>query len=519
MPNPEKALPAAGQAKPTQNPAQKAGNTYETDGRERWCLALTFGVCILMADTVLWHGPGAGVTVLVLCWYGLLLAYAGRERLRKGESGFLLAVNLLLALTLALTSNWYFKLWNCGALLLLLPVHAMALRDGDLLPWWEPAMVGQRLRLLFQGLFGYLGASGSALGAEKKGPARRTAALAMGLTGAVILVLILLPVLASADALFQRATASFVDYFRRHFLSGLWRVLTGLILTPFVFGLLYSIRRPRPLPQRKGQARFADPLASGLILGALAVLYLVFLGIQSAGLFGGVVYLAARGISYADWARSGFFQLVFVTAVNLAVVLGAVGLSRREGRGWRAVRGLATALLAESGVLLCSAVWKMTLYVNAYGLSFKRFMTYWGMAVMAVFLTAAVLSVWRKGFRFCRTAFFTAVVGWVLVSFVPVDYLVARDGVDRYLSGQSSVDITYLAWDLSYDTLDVLSGVEGDFRLNRWDHAAQADMTLETALELRREAARSECARWETWNLSAYLAGRAPEDVGRKMEQ
>ena len=31
---------------------------------------------------------------------------------------------------------------------------------------------------------------------------------------------------------------------------------------------------------------------------------------QSAGLFGGADYLAARGISYAEWARSGFFQMV-----------------------------------------------------------------------------------------------------------------------------------------------------------------------------------------------------------------
>lgn len=511
MLNSENALPAAGQAKPTQNPAQKAGNTYETDGRERWCLAATLGVCILLADTALWHGPGAGITALVLCWYGLLLAYAGRERLGRGESRFLLAVNLLLALTLSLTSNGYFKLWNCGALLLLLPVHAMALRGGGLLPWWEPAMVGQRLRLLFQGLFGYLGASGSALGTGKKGPARRTAALAAGLTGAAVLVLVLIPVLVSADALFRKMTAAFVNYFYSHFLSGLWRVLTGLILTPFVFGLLYSIRRPRPLPERKKRVCSADHLTSELILSALVALYLAFLGVQSAGLFGGVTYLAARGISYADWARSGFFQLVFVTGVNLAVILGTVGLSRREGRGWKAVRGLATALLAESGVLLCSAVWKMTLYVSAYGLSFKRFMTYWGMAVMAVFLTAAALSVWKKGFRFWRTAFFTAVVSWVLVSFVPVDYLVARDGVNRYLSGQSGVDITYLAWDLSYDTLSVLSQVEGDFRLNRWDYAAKADMTLETALKERRDMARRECAQWETWNLSAYLAGRMAE--------
>ena len=54
------------------------------------------------------------------------------------------------------------------------------------------------------------------------------------------------------------------------------------------------------------------------------MLYLLFLAVQSAGLFGGPEYLARRGISYAEWARSGFFQMVGVTVVNLSVTLAAL---------------------------------------------------------------------------------------------------------------------------------------------------------------------------------------------------
>ena len=41
-----------------------------------------------------------------------------------------------------------------------------------------------------------------------------------------------------------------------------------------------------------------------------------------------------------------------------------------------------------AGLLLGSAAWRMSLYVSAYGLSFKRCMTYWGMAVMAALYPA-----------------------------------------------------------------------------------------------------------------------------------
>ena len=79
----------------------------------------------------------------------------------------------------------------------------------------------------------------------------------------------------------------------------------------------------------------------------------------------------------------------------------------------------------------------MTLYVDAYGLSFKRCMTYWGMGMMAAFLLAAAWKVRRPDFRFCRVAFPLALAGWLVINCVPVDYLVAKDQVDRYLAGES----------------------------------------------------------------------------------
>lgn len=81
----------------------------------------------------------------------------------------------------------------------------------------------------------------------------------------------------------------------------------------------------------------------------------------------------------------------------------------------------------------------MTLYVDVYGLSFKRCMTYWGMGMMAAFLLAAARKVWRPDFRFCRVVFPLALAGWLVINCVPVDYLVAKDQVDRYLSGESGV--------------------------------------------------------------------------------
>lgn len=453
----EKALPAGGPAKPTQN----AVKIYVISSRERLLLPLAFCFCLLLVNTLLWSGPTAGLTAAVCVWYGLLGLYLGRPLLNTWESRVLLAVNLALAATLALGSNWYFRAWNLLALLALLPVHAIGLSGGQFLPWWRPSMLWERLCLLLWGLFGHLGAALATAWPQKKdGAARRVLPLLLGAAGALALLAVLVPVLASADALFAAATADLRAFVSLHFTDAVWKALLASVMTPFLFGLLYSLRRPTPLKRTGAAARGGvDGLGFAIVLAAVAALYLLFLGVQSAGLFGGAEYLAQKGLSYAEWARSGFFQMVGVTVVNLTLLLAAVQWSRREGGAWRAVRLLSALLTAESLLLLLSAAWRMTLYVDVYGLSFKRCMTYWGMGMMSAFLLAAAWKVRRPDFRFCRVVFPLALAGWLVINCVPVDYLVAKDQVDRYLSGESGVlDAEYLLYDLSNDTRPSWSG-------------------------------------------------------------
>ena len=511
----EKALPAGGPAKLTQN----AVKIYVISSRERLLLPLAFCFCLLLVNTLLWSGPTAGLTAAVCVWYGLLGLYLGRPLLNTWESRVLLAVNLALAATLALGSNWYFRAWNLLALLALLPVHAIGLSGGQFLPWWRPSMLWERLCLLLWGLFGHLGAALATAWPQKKdGAARRVLPLLLGAAGALALLAVLVPVLASADALFAAATADLRAFVSLHFTDAVWKALLASVMTPFLFGLLYSLRRPTPLKRTGAAARGGvDGLGFAIVLAAVAALYLLFLGVQSAGLFGGAEYLAQKGLSYAEWARSGFFQMVGVTVVNLTLLLAAVQWSRREGGAWRAVRLLSALLTAESLLLLLSAAWRMTLYVDVYGLSFKRCMTYWGMGMMAAFLLAAAWKVRRPDFRFCRVVFPLALAGWLVINCVPVDYLVAKDQVDRYLSGESGVlDAEYLLYDLSYDTLSQLERLDGDMvctAYGDWDAIGTARLSI--LLEQRRQEARTDCADWRTWSLSGQ-PGRRVRGPGMK---
>lgn len=503
----KKALPPEGSVKC----AQKRDLTGESMGRYRLFLLLTFGFCLLLVDGFLWHGPCAGLTATVFAWYALFLAWTGPGALEPRSGRALLPANLFLAAAMALGSNWYFRYWNLLALMALVPIHASAGLASR--PWWDPWMLGERFELLFQGLFGNLWACFAAAVPDKRTEEkpRRTMAVVLGLCGAVALVSVLLPVLASADALFAASLEALNwDIRALHFSDGLQRLFWALVFTPLVFSLLYALAHPRRLcpPEEKKGPR-VDGLGFVLALAAVDGLYLAFLAVQSAGLFGGPAYVESLGVSYAEWARSGFFQMVGVTVVNLTLTLASLCLSRREGRAWRALRWLCALLAGESLVLLASAAWKMTLYVSAYGLSFKRLMTYWGMIMMALFLLMGLWKARRPDFRFCKWAFPLALAGWLVINCVPVDYLVAKDQVDRYLRGESpTVSVQYLLYGLSYDTISQLERLDGEKPVSGYtgETGWRRGETLAEVLRGRRLDAQWECCNWRTWSLSACLA-------------
>ena len=142
-----------------------------------------------------------------------------------------------------------------------------AAHEATLYRWRE----GERFCLLLWGLFGHLWAAVAALLPEKRGSAaRRLLPLVLGTAGAVALLAVLVPVLASADALFAAATADLRSFLSLHFSDAVWKTIVAAVMTPFFFGLLYFLRRPTPLKQRAEKPpRTVDGLGFAIVLTAV----------------------------------------------------------------------------------------------------------------------------------------------------------------------------------------------------------------------------------------------------------
>ncbi len=131
-----------------------------------------------------------------------------------------------------------------------------------------------------------------------------------------------------------------------------------------------------------------------LPVGALAALVLGFVLVQVGALVGGHEYvLRTAGLGYAEYAREGFGQLLAVTVLTLAVVAVA---ARRAPRAVPADRlaarvALGTLCLGTLGVV-ASALRRMDLYVEAFGLTPLRILASTAEVVLGVVLVLVLVA-------------------------------------------------------------------------------------------------------------------------------
>lgn len=191
-----------------------------------------------------------------------------------------------------------------------------------------------------------------------------------GLLGSIVVVLPFLLLFAEADAVFAAHTRELIDLplILSHVV--LWGVSAWLGAGWLGTGLL-------PWPRHyEVRVRVSAPEATW-VLGALSLAFAAFVAVQLRYFFAGVDLVAeVTGLTYAEYARRGFFELVTVAALLLVVLLVADETTRDEdAAGQRRVRGLSVLLLGLLGVVLVSALQRMRLYVEEYGLTELRFFT------------------------------------------------------------------------------------------------------------------------------------------------
>jgi hypothetical protein len=291
----------------------------------------------------------------------------------------------------------------------------------------------------------------------REGWANRARAGMRGLMIAAPLLLLFGSLLAAADAVFERIIGRAFNF---DFSSLTAHLLIAGFITWIVGGFLrwmLMTRDPTIIIGQRPKFMTLGIIEIGTVLSLLNILFLTFVVVQFRYLFGGEANIPrGSGLAYAEYARAGFFELVWVSALVLPLLLVLHWMLRKEEpRHERIFRLLAGMQLALLGVIMISAVQRMRMYQRALGMTELRFYTVAFMGWLAIVFVWFALTVLRG--RRERFAFGAVVSGLAMIAalhLISPDYWIARVNLRRAVEGKPT-DLYYTS-SLSADSLPAL---------------------------------------------------------------
>ncbi len=472
-----------------------------------WSVLLTvlaFNVFMYEADTVA-IGIGLFVAAIVVALVSALprhkqtfFAYAST------------AIGVLVGLAFAFRANEFVQAVNAAVAALavgaLLFVHAV-----DHIEWnavwflrtafFYPAVVFQRLpgamRLL----------------KPSKLPGMSMLLRVVGIT--VVLVIFFAAILSSADPIFAERIRVLREEIVPRTIGSVVLACALMLALAAAFAKQYTYK---PLP-----LRFLSWVETAVPVGAVCILFGVFLWVQGTYLFADGDAFKALDLTYADYVRKGMVEVLIATAFAGAMSY-VVSLKERELAGTRE-RGILYAinavLLLELVLMLASALKRDWLYMDVYGLTRVRVVGEVFLAWLAIIvLLLAAFALWR---RLQEKAVFA---GAIAASFGVVLYLNAFNMDQKIASAApppgQRLDTYYMSL-LSVDAvdgwqavIDVMANEYEELRLKRTLNAEERTLLASLVLSVEKLRSKRDIALfppiepdWRSWRWADVHAATA----------
>lgn len=394
-------------------------------------------------------GPGIGVSLGGLVFGAAF--FIARGRLQTEEWGFGLASLAMLALISFRSAEWLVALLIFGALVTSTVAAAGGPRWRDIIASpFRLLMTIEHMPKFFASPFKNLRPSGA-----RWGPAIRGAILA------AILVMVFGLIFASADEAFAAVTGEFFGILELDLdtlpVRSVIFVMAAIATAALALGVSKVPALEDSTERGTAAARPNNGFEWRIALGALDFVFAVFVAIQFAVLFGGRTHLlTTSGLTYSEYARAGFFQLVIIGLLTLGVIALAIWFSPSEtSRDRTILRALLGTLCGLTFVVLVSAHFRLSLYEDAFGFTRARLFGHGFIillaAIFAVVMVAGLL--WKAGWL-PRVVIGLAALSLLAFALSDPDRLIADKNLQRF-DKTGKVDLYYLS-SLSADAVPSL---------------------------------------------------------------
>ena len=421
-----------------------------------------------------WGGEGLGFTIFFLAMisaYYIACGFPTGSRRYTIEHILLLGGAGALAFTYVIFANESLRYIDGLALFVLLGVLFLHGTIGNTISW-------DRVFFALEVALGYiarpfvrLAAPWKAIAAMRKIPRDAAATthkrkillqILLGVLVAVPLVVILFALLAASDPIFANIFQPLADFVAQLRISDIvGKIIVFLVLLPFVLSSIWSLSEKfRLVTDAAGEGekkRQLPPVFITTVFAFVNLLYILYAAVQFVYLFSAWKGQLPDGLTYATYARNGFFELAFISLINALLLLLGIRLTTRTGALGMTIRVLSMLLLLLSGVQLISAFLRMNLYIEAYGMSILRFFVTAFMILLSLLFVFLAIREFAPRFPLFRATFFAALLSLLLLNYISPDYWIAKYNTDHYLDGSlTQYDVDYIGYSLSGDGIRVM---------------------------------------------------------------
>ena len=279
--------------------------------------------------------------------------------------------------------------------------------------------------------------------------------IAAGLAAAFVPTLVVTLLLCIADTGFKNVMRSGLDFLSGDVFNEIFMFILGIPAAMLMFGSLYANasgkHRTTLTKDQRGTFHNAVSVVPQAVAYAavtpLCILYIIFLSVQAKYYFGGFAANLPDGMTYAEYARSGFFELCAVAMINMAVIiiLSVFTKKKENGKASAPLKIYSVVMSCFTLLLIAVAMSKMIMYINAYGLSRQRIFTSWFMILLAFAFIFVILKQFIRKFNYFGSLAAVFAVLFGILCFCDVDARIAEYNVNAYITdSKKTIDMEQL---------------------------------------------------------------------------
>lgn len=190
---------------------------------------------------------------------------------------------------------------------------------------------------------------------------------------------VIVPLLIKADSNFLSGTTEFISHLfaGANLLSIVINILFSVPVACYLYSMAYCsvnhtgrIFSKEELDIHRENLRLSPAVTLKVFMLVICAVYVLFIALQADYLLGAFTGRLYSGYTYAEYARTGFFELCKVSVINLSLLAICNLLIKKDER--HNIKKPMLMLCVLSLLLLSTATAKMVMYISVYGLTVKR---------------------------------------------------------------------------------------------------------------------------------------------------